>query len=108
MFDDLADAPASLTVAEFLAARPHHRDAARRAQTLADYPYAEIRDNLIDEGSPPLALLRWKLSFLGAAKFDPKSDLWVRIVLFQGAPCFDNLSAGGADDWWMAALAADA
>ena len=28
----------------------------------------------------------------GATKFDPKSDLWIRIALFQGAPLFTELN----------------
>jgi hypothetical protein len=44
-------------------------------------------------------MLRCKLSYFGAAKFDPKSDRWVRITLAQGAPLFDELD--GRDDWWL-------
>jgi len=44
-------------------------------------------------------MLRCKLSFFGAAGFDPKSDKWTRITLAQGAPLFDELD--NADDWWM-------
>ena len=28
----------------------------------------------------------------GATKFDPKSDLWIRIALFQGAPLPKDLN----------------
>jgi len=31
-------------------------------------------------------MLRLKLSFFGALKFDPRSDKWLRICMFQGAP----------------------
>jgi len=34
-----------------------------------------------------------------AAKFDPKSDLWTRITMFQGAPLPDDLTAPEVDDW---------
>ena len=34
----------------------------------------------------PIDMLRFKLSFFGALKFDPKSDKWLRICMFQGAP----------------------
>ena len=37
----------------------------------------------------PLDLLRFKLSCFGATRFDPKSDQWLRIALFQGAPLPD-------------------
>jgi len=36
---------------------------------------------------------------LGAAKFDPKSDRWTRITLYQGAPVIEELADPQADDW---------
>ena len=86
-------------VASFLAECPQHRTAARRVQTLGHHAYAEIRDNLIGEECLPIDMLRCKLAYFGAAKFDPKSDRWTRITLAQGAPLFDELHA--ADDWWL-------
>ena len=47
----------------------------------------------------PIDMLRCKLAFFGASKFDPKSDRWTRITLCQGAPLFDELD--NADDWWL-------
>ena len=93
------------TVAEFLMAFPHWRQTVRRVQSLATCPYAEFRDNLIDESCRPIDLLRCKLSIFGATKFDPKSDLWTRIALFQGAPLAEGLEAGDADDWAFPVLA---
>ncbi len=87
------------TVADFLRNHPEHRAATRRIQTLALHPYSEIRDNLIGAGCRPIDMLRCKLSFFGAAKFDPKSDRWTRITLAQGAPLFDELDQ--ADEWWL-------
>lgn len=89
-------------VAAFLAKHPPHRAAARRVQTLARHPYAEIRDNLIGEGCLPIDMLRCKLAFFGAARFDPKSDRWTRITLAQGAPLADELDAD--PDWWLPTL----
>lgn len=86
-------------VAEFLMKRPDLRFATRRVQTLAIAPYGEIRDNLICDRCLPIDMLRCKLSFFGAAKFDPKSDRWTRITLCQGAPLFGELDR--ADDWWL-------
>ncbi len=86
----------------FLQQYPHHRSAVRRVQTLMRYHYAEIRDNLIDGSCRPIDMLRFKLSFFGATKFDPKSDLWTRITLAQGAPLFDELYS--EPDWWLPAL----
>ncbi|MEM8536421.1 MAG: hypothetical protein AAGF56_01025 [Pseudomonadota bacterium] len=95
-----ADLPANATpLGRFVADHPQHRGAARRVQTVITHPYAEIRDNLIGADCLPIDLLRCKLAFFGAAKFDPKSDRWTRITLAQGAPLFDELDA--ADDWWL-------
>ena len=92
------------TLASFLAQYPEHRFAARRVQTLARHPFSEIRDNLIGEGSLPIDMLRCKLAFFGAGKFDPKSDRWTRITLAQGAPLADELDQ--ADDWWLPVMPA--
>ncbi len=90
---------ADFAVGRFLVDYPHHRAAARRVQTLGRHAYAEIQDNLISHDCLPIDLLRCKLSYFGAAKFDPKSDRWTRITLAQGAPLFDELD--NADDWWL-------
>ena len=71
----------------------------RRLQALPEHPYAEIRENLIGENCLPIDMLRCKLAFFGATKFDPKSDRWTRIALAQGAPLFDELDQAG--DWWL-------
>tara|TARA_A100001037_G_scaffold205717_1_gene183987 strand:+ start:1594 stop:3258 length:1665 start_codon:yes stop_codon:yes gene_type:complete len=87
------------SIAEFVLAHPEHRHVLRRVQLVAQYPYGEIYDSLIDDGIRPLDLLRFKLAFFGASKFDPKSDLWTRITMFQGAPMPDEIDAATADDW---------
>lgn len=97
--------PAATSIAAFLMRHPEHRFATRRVQTLHRHPYSEIRDNLIGERCLPIDMLRSKLSFFGAAKFDPKSDRWTRITLYQGAPLFDEITAPDADDWWLPVLA---
>jgi hypothetical protein len=58
-------------------------------------PYSEVQDNLLDESMLPLNLLRFKLAFFGASKFDPKSELWTRICMYQGAPMPEHLSDSG-------------
>lgn len=57
-------------------------------------------DNLIADNMMPIDLLRCKLSFFGAVKFDPRSDRWVRISMFQHAPLPDEL-VGNYDDTWV-------
>ncbi|MEL7465616.1 MAG: hypothetical protein AAFN79_16225 [Pseudomonadota bacterium] len=95
----LAERDADETVAAFLMAAPEHRGAALRAQIAAKFPFAEIRDNTISAEMLPIDLLRCKLSFFGATKFDPRSDRWVRITMFQGAPLPDEMPAADADGW---------
>src|SRR5690606_35163365 len=74
------------TVAAFLHGHPEHRFLVRRAQIAGAHPYAEVRDNLSAADMLPIDLMRCKLAFFGASHFDPRSDRWVRISLFQGAP----------------------
>jgi len=83
-------------VAAVLLAHPEHRYAIRRVQIARNHPYAEVRDNLIAADMLPIDLLRCKLAFFGASRFDPRSDRWVRINLFQGAPFPDEIGADGA------------
>ena len=95
--------PAGL--ARFLMRHPEHRMAVQRVQLLARHPYGEIQDNLLCVDCLPIDMLRWKLAFFGASKFDPKSNLWTRITLFQGAPFPDELAeTDEPDDWWLPVL----
>jgi hypothetical protein len=87
------------SVAAFLLRHPQHRHIARRVQIAARLPYAEIRDNTIAADILPIDLLRCKLSFFGANHFDPRSDRWVRINMYKGAPFPHELAERGADDW---------
>lgn len=84
----------TLPIAHLLMAAPEHRPAVRRAQVSARHPFAEIRDNLIAAEMMPIDILRCKLAFFGATRFDPRSDRWVRISLFQGMPYPDEMEAG--------------
>ena len=98
MMDDLAGFGGA-EVADFLLAHPEHRHIVRRAQIAQRFPYAEIRDNTISAAMMPIDLLRAKLAFFGACHFDPRSDRWVRINMFQHAPFPHELADGNADDW---------
>ena len=94
-----------ISVGEFLLYHPELRHIVRRVQNTRKYPYSEVRDNLVDETCRPIDLLRFKLAYFGASKFDPKSDRWTRITLFQGAPTALDISEAtpnsekDLDDW---------
>ena len=90
---------ADISVGAFVQKYPEFRHIIRRVQTVVRFPYAEIRDNILDAEMRPIDLLRFKLAFLGASKFDPKSELWTRITLFQGAPLPVGLSKSEAEEW---------
>ena len=94
------------TIANFLLKNPSQRYIIRRIQNTAKYPYSEIRNNLVDKNCRPIDMLRCKLAFFGASKFDPKSDRWTRITLFQGAPIASEFISGNKnyDDWSFATL----
>lgn len=87
------------SVAEFLMLHPEYRHVVRRAQQVDVFPFAEISDNLIAHDMLPIDLLRCKLSFFGAIKFDPRSDRWVRINMFQHAPLPEELHSNYDDTW---------
>ena len=95
----LAGEPDETPVAALALRRPDLRHVIRRVQTVARYPYGEIRDNLLGADCLPIDLLRCKLAYFGASKFDPKSDRWTRITMYQGAPLPDELARDDADDW---------
>ncbi len=92
-------ASAAVTTAAFLTKHPQHRHSVRRVQMLAQFPYSEIRDNTIRASMLPVDMLRAKLSFFGATHFDPRSDRWVRINMFRGAPYPQELASAPYDDW---------
>ena len=89
----------SSTVDKFLAKCPEFRHVVRRAFIIEKFPYSEIQDNTIGQSIVPIDMLRLKLSFFGALKFDPRSDKWLRICMFQGAPLPEQLN--DYDDYWV-------
>jgi hypothetical protein len=86
-------------VGKFLLKHPEHRHTIRRAQISRIAPYGEIRDNTIAADVMPIDMLRAKLSFFGATHFDPRSDRWVRICMYAGAPYPEELAPENADAW---------
>ena len=93
------------SVGAFLSTQPQFSSIVRRVQTMSRLPYGEIRVNVADEQMKPMDLLRCKLSFFGVSKFDPKSSLWVRNTMFQGAPIVadigESLGEPFNDDWYF-------
>lgn len=83
----------------FLLEQPAFKQIVCRVQAIQDAPYGEIQGNLIDKHCLPTNLLRCKLSYFGASKFDPKSERWIRITLFQGAPLVSDIGKPFLDDW---------
>jgi hypothetical protein len=73
-------------IAAVLMRHPEHRLAVKRVQKAPLNPYGEIQDNLVGKGTLPIDMMRCKLAFFGASRFDPRSDKWVRISLFQDMP----------------------
>ena len=89
----------SLTIGKFLMDHNEFRHVVRRAFITEKFPYAEIQDNTIGSNLMPIDMLRLKLSFFGALKFDPRSDKWLRICMFQGAPLPNELKS--FDSHWV-------
>ncbi len=89
----------NLTIDSFLINNADLRHVIRRAFIIEKFPYSEIQDNTISENTLPIDMLRLKLSFFGALKFDPKSDKWLRICMFQGAPLPNELK--DHDEQWV-------
>ena len=88
-----------LTIDKFLINNSDLRHVVRRAFIIEKFPYSEIQDNTIGEKVVPIDMLRLKLSFFGALKFDPRSDKWLRICMFQGAPLPQELK--NYDQQWV-------
>ena len=89
----------SLKVGNFLVQNNDLRHIVRRVFITEKYPYSEIQDNTIGSKLVPIDMLRLKLSFFGAVKFDPRSDKWLRICMFQGAPLPNELNS--FNQYWI-------
>ena len=83
-------------LSEFILTQPKYRTIARRVWTMGHKKMGDIQINVLQKTALPMHLLRCKLSMFGATKFDPRSDRWVRVTLFQGAPLFDEVHS---DEW---------
>ncbi|MEZ9526102.1 hypothetical protein [Enterovibrio norvegicus] len=101
LYAALQQADPSLSLAHFLLSNPSHRVISRRVWTMAQQPMGDIQMNVLSERALPMHLLRCKLSMFGATKFDPRSDRWVRVTLFQGAPLVSDLAAKRFEESWL-------
>ena len=99
LYERLLVSKNSLTIDRFLINNSDLRHVVRRAFVIEKFPYSEIQDNTISENVVPIDMLRLKLSFFGALKFDPRSDKWLRICMFQGAPLPTELN--NYDEQWV-------
>ena len=99
LYERLCTSKDNLSIGQFLANNSNLRHVVRRAFIIEKFPYSEIQDNTIGQSIVPIDMLRLKLSFFGALKFDPRSDKWLRICMFQGAPLPKQLN--NFDDYWV-------
>ena len=99
LYNKLIVSKKNFTIDVFLHKNPELRHVVRRAFIIEKFPYSEIQDNTISEKVVPIDMLRLKLSFFGALKFDPRSDKWLRISMFRGAPLPEELK--NYDQQWV-------
>ena len=85
-------------LSSYLLKNQEYRHVLRRIFICEKLPYSEIQDNTISKSLIPVDMLRLKLSFFGATRFDPRSDRWVRITMYQGAPLMKEIHQ--SDDTW--------
>ena len=99
VYEKISSENLSKTVADFLVDNDELRHVIRRIFISEKFQYSEIQDNTISESLIPIDMLRLKLSFFGAQKFDPRSDKWLRICMYQGAPLVNEIK--NSDDTWI-------
>ena len=92
----LQQADSQQLISEFILTKPKYRSIARRVWTMSHKSMGDIQMNVLHKDTLPIQLLRCKLSMFGATKFDPRSDRWVRVTLFQGAPLYNEVDS---DEW---------
>ena len=99
VYEKISNENLSKTLADFLVDNDELRHVIRRIFISEKFQYSEIQDNTISESLIPIDMLRLKLSFFGAQKFDPRSDKWLRICMYQGAPLVNEIK--NSDDTWI-------
>ncbi len=101
LFNALSDCPQETSIAEFLLQHPQYRAITRRVWTLGNRAMGDIQMNVLRQDALPMHLLRCKLAVFGATKFDPRSDRWVRVTFFQGAPLLAEIHDPNYSDTWI-------
>ena len=104
LFKQIKNVDENQLICEFLLANPKYRGIVKRIQSLKNYPYSEVQDNVLDRKTIPIDMLRFKLSFFGANRYDPKSDRWLRVSFFSGAPYLSDLNNKNVDEWGFATM----
>ena len=104
LFKQIKNVDENQLICEFLLTHPKYRGIVRRIQSLKNYPYSEVQDNVLDKKTIPIDMLRFKLSFFGANRYDPKSDRWLRVSFFSGAPYLSDLNNKNVDEWGFATM----
>jgi hypothetical protein len=98
LYEELKSMNTQEDLGSYLLKNQQYRHVLRRVFICEKLPYSEIQDNTISKSLIPVDMLRLKLSFFGATRFDPRSDRWVRITMYQGAPLMKEI-AQSIDDW---------
>ena len=98
LYQDLKKYAENDQLSSYLVKNQEYRHVIRRIFICEKLPYSEIQDNTISKSLMPVDMLRLKLSFFGATRFDPRSDRWVRITMYQGAPLMKEIHQ--SDDTW--------
>ena len=88
LFKQIKNVDENQLICEFLLTHPEYRGIVKRIQSLKNYPYSEVQDNVLDKKTIPIDMLRFKLSFFGANRYDPKSDRWLRVSFFFWSSLF--------------------
>ena len=104
LFKQIKNVDENQLICEFLLTHPQYRGIVKRIQSLKNYPYSEVQDNVLDKKTIPIDMLRFKLSFFGANRYDPKSDRWLRVSFFSGAPYLSDLNNKNVDEWGFATM----
>ena len=104
LFKQIKNLDENQLICEFLLMQPEYRGIVKRIQSLKNYPFSEVQDNVLDKKTMPIDMLRFKLSFFGANRYDPKSDRWLRVSFFSGAPYLSDLNNKNVDEWGFATM----